>query len=158
MKRWWSLWPAFQITSLQLVSGLLGDSYWDFFGTGTIIDCLKHVGITDCERERLNISVLVCQRRLWCPEMSSVPAAFLAFTLLKAILMLCSVMLKWLSAQTVSACRLLLTLLALRAPLASWAWSAAASKKSVKSAFIVCFYPQTLKHAPTWNCDSSFLP
>lgn len=30
---------------------------WGFFGSGTIMFCLKYMGITDCAREGLNMSV-----------------------------------------------------------------------------------------------------
>ena len=50
-----------------------------FLGTGTMVVCLKHVGITDSDREMLKISVKTlasCQRMLTvCPGNPTDPVA-----------------------------------------------------------------------------------
>ena len=47
-----------------------------FLGTGSMVACLKHVGITDSDRERLKMSVKpVGQRMLTCLGNSSGPVA-----------------------------------------------------------------------------------
>jgi len=65
-------------------------------GTGTMVDLLKQAGTTDSGRERLNIVVntgasWIAQVFSTRPDMQSGPAAFLVFTLIRALLTSCSV-------------------------------------------------------------------
>ena len=51
-----------------------------FLGTGTMVVCLKHVGITDSDRERLKLSVKTlaswsADAQSTCPGNPSGPAA-----------------------------------------------------------------------------------
>ena len=62
-----------------------------FLGTGTMVVCLKYVGITDLDRERLNISVKTlaswsAHARSTCPGNPSGPVALWMLTCLKVLL------------------------------------------------------------------------
>jgi len=64
-------------------------------GTETTVDHLKQAGTTNSARERLNIVVntgagWLAQVFSTHPDLSSGPAAFLVFTLIRALLMSCS--------------------------------------------------------------------
>ena len=66
------------------------------FGTGMMVDLLKHVGTTDWARERLNMVVntgasCAAQDLSTLPDIPSGPDAFLVFTLINAPLTSCSV-------------------------------------------------------------------